>query len=151
MSRLPTVGADDGNWGSVLNDYLGVEHDTDGQHVLGAGLVTENVNTVEASGTAQTLPAPDVATIHYITLTDNCEITMPTAVAGQSLALIVKQDGAGGRTVSWSGAIYWPSSQEPVLTTTAGKMDVLTFMCVDGSNWLGFLSGQDMGASIIPV
>lgn len=151
MSRLPTVGADDGNWGNVLNDYLGVEHDSDGQHVLGTGLVTENVNNVSSSGTAQTLPAPDVATINNITLTDNCEITLPTAVAGQSLALILKQDENGGRTVTWSGSIYWPSSLEPVLTTTGGKMDVLTFMCVDGSNWLGFMSGQDMGAGVIPV
>lgn len=30
MARLPTVGGDDGNWGSVLNTFLGVEHASDG-------------------------------------------------------------------------------------------------------------------------
>lgn len=30
MSRLPTVGGDDNTWGDVLNDFLGVEHNTDG-------------------------------------------------------------------------------------------------------------------------
>jgi len=28
--RLPTPGADDGTWGNVLNDFLGVEHNADG-------------------------------------------------------------------------------------------------------------------------
>ncbi len=30
MSRLPTPGGDDGTWGDVLNDYLGVSHNADG-------------------------------------------------------------------------------------------------------------------------
>ena len=30
MSRLPTPGSDDGTWGTILNDYLAVEHNSDG-------------------------------------------------------------------------------------------------------------------------
>lgn len=30
MSRLPTPGSDDGTWGSILNEFLAVEHNTDG-------------------------------------------------------------------------------------------------------------------------
>jgi|GEM_PF-3156336 len=30
MSRLPIVGDDDGTWGDILNDYLGVSHNADG-------------------------------------------------------------------------------------------------------------------------
>jgi hypothetical protein len=30
MARLPVPGSDDNNWGSILNDYLSVEHNTDG-------------------------------------------------------------------------------------------------------------------------
>ncbi len=30
MSRLPTVGADDNDWGNVLNDFLQVAHNADG-------------------------------------------------------------------------------------------------------------------------
>lgn len=30
MARLPIPGSDDNNWGNVLNDYLSVEHNTDG-------------------------------------------------------------------------------------------------------------------------
>lgn len=32
MARLPTVGGDDGNWGTVLNDYLSQEHNSDGSN-----------------------------------------------------------------------------------------------------------------------
>jgi hypothetical protein len=32
MARLPTQGGDDGNWGSVLNDFLQVGHGPDGKH-----------------------------------------------------------------------------------------------------------------------
>jgi hypothetical protein len=30
MSRLPIPGSDDGSWGTLLNDFLGVEHNNDG-------------------------------------------------------------------------------------------------------------------------
>jgi hypothetical protein len=30
MSRLPTPGSDSGTWGAILNDFLSVEHNTDG-------------------------------------------------------------------------------------------------------------------------
>jgi hypothetical protein len=30
VPRLPVVGSDDGTWGTVLNDFLDVAHDTDG-------------------------------------------------------------------------------------------------------------------------
>ncbi len=30
MARLPTVGSDNGNWGTVLNEFLGVSHNSDG-------------------------------------------------------------------------------------------------------------------------
>jgi len=30
MARLPSVGGDDGNWGTILNQFLQVSHNTDG-------------------------------------------------------------------------------------------------------------------------
>lgn len=30
MARLPQVGGDDGNWGTILNNFLSVEHESDG-------------------------------------------------------------------------------------------------------------------------
>src|SRR5664279_873332 len=39
MARLPTPGGDDGNWGTVLNDFLSQEHNADG--TLKDGVVTD--------------------------------------------------------------------------------------------------------------
>ena len=144
MSRLPTPGSDDGSWGTVLNDYLGKEHNTDGTHKLASGLVTDVVNTQTDAGSAYTLPAPTSAGIHYLTLTQNCTLTFPTAVAGQSFTLILKQGSAGSYTITWPGTVKWASGTAPTLSTTAGKIDVLGFFSPDGTNWFGFVSGQDM-------
>ncbi|HVX24079.1 MAG TPA: hypothetical protein VG992_01920 [Candidatus Saccharimonadales bacterium] len=104
--------------------------------------ITENINTVANSGTSQTLPDVTTATVHYITLTGNCTLTFPTAVAGKSLTLVLLQDATGSRTVTWPGTVKWSGGTAPTLTTTANKTDVFSFMCVDGTNWLGFNAGQ---------
>lgn len=36
MARLPTPGSDDNDWGSLLNDFLNVSHDSDGSLVASA-------------------------------------------------------------------------------------------------------------------
>lgn len=36
MSRLPTIGSDNGTWGNVLNDFLSQAHDVDGTLKAGA-------------------------------------------------------------------------------------------------------------------
>lgn len=144
MARLPTPGGDDGNWGTILNEYLEAEHKADGSHNMASeGLVTELVNTVSDSGTEQTLPAPSTATLHNITLTDNCTITLPEAKAGQSMTVLLKQDDAGGRTVTWNTAL-WAGGTVPTLSTDTNAKDVLVFICIDNTNWMGFVSGLDM-------
>lgn len=144
MARLPTPGGDDGNWGTILNVFLEAEHNADGSHNMASeGLVTEIVNTVADSGTEQTLPAPSAATLHNITLTDNCTITLAEAKAGQSLTVLLKQDETGNRTVTWNTAL-WAGGEAPTLSTAANAIDVLVFICIDNTNWMGFVSGLDM-------
>ncbi len=61
MARLPVVGSDDGNWGSILNTFLGVAHNSDGTLtsngtvfvVASDGPTTfQNVATYNCDGTA---------------------------------------------------------------------------------------------------
>jgi hypothetical protein len=143
---LPTVGSDSGVWGTKLNAFLTTEHDpATGMHGLQTGLVTDVVNTVTVSGAAQTIPAPTAAGISLITLTASCTLTFPTAVAGQSFTLVLKQGGSGSYTITWPASIVkWNAGTAPTLTTTVGAIDVLGFVCVDGTNWYGFVSGQNM-------
>lgn len=48
MARLPTPGGDDGTWGTILNDYLGVQHNADGTHNLSLDGLSD-VSTVGAT------------------------------------------------------------------------------------------------------
>jgi hypothetical protein len=72
-----------------------------------------------------------------LTLATNATLSAPTnAEAGDSIVLIVTQDGTGGRTLAYNAVFKWPSGTPVTLTTTAGAIDVLTFV-YDGTNWYG--------------
>jgi hypothetical protein len=100
---------------------------------------TEEVATANTS-TAYTI---DLAggSVQILTLTGNCTFTFPTATAGQSFILLLKQDGTGGRTVTWPASVEWPGATAPTITSTASKMDKFVFTAAD-SNWYGSVAGQ---------
>lgn len=104
--------------------------------------MTESVVTVASSGASRTISDTSSATISTITLTANCTFTFPAAAAGKSFMLVLKQDGTGNRTITWPGTVMWPGDTNPTLTTAASKIDVFSFICVDGTNWLGFTAGK---------
>lgn len=107
----------------------------------------ERVNTVTTSGAAQTLPDVTSETLHKITLTANCTLTLPAPGAGKSLTVVTIQDATGGRMITWatpSGSVFWPGGATPTYTAAANARDVTTFMCADGTNWLGFPAGYDL-------
>lgn len=100
---------------------------------------TETAYTANSS-TAITLALTN-GTVQIITLTGNATITMPTAVAGKSFILFLKQDGTGSRTVTWS-TVKWPGGTAPTITSTASKQDIYSFFS-DGTNWYGITVAQN--------
>ncbi len=52
MARLPTPGADNGVWGTILNDFLSVEHNTDGSLKASGslGAKADNASVVHLAG-----------------------------------------------------------------------------------------------------
>ena len=100
---------------------------------------TETPYTANSS-TAITLALTN-GTVQIITLTGNATITMPTATSGKSFILMLKQDGTGSRTVTWS-TVKWPSGTAPTITSTASKQDIFSFFA-DGTNWYGVTVGQN--------
>ncbi len=107
-------------------------------------LNVEAVNVVAASGAAETIPDVTVATISRVTLDANCTFTFPTAAAGKSFRLVLVQGGAGSFTATWPGTVDWVGGAAPTLTTSVGAVDFLQFICVDGTNWAGFVTGLDV-------
>lgn len=102
---------------------------------------TEELVTAN-TGTAYTINLAN-GSVQYLTLTGNCTYTFPTPVAGVSFTLIQRQDGTGGRTVTWPSTVDWPGATAPTLTSTANRVDKFIFTAIDGSNWLGSNAGQN--------
>jgi hypothetical protein len=76
---------------------------------------------------------------HSVTLGGNRTLALSGDSDGQTILIILKQDGTGGRTVSYWSGILWPGGTVPTLTATAGKTDVLSFLRLSAGNYLGFV------------
>ena len=118
-----TVG---GTLGVTGNTTLGSYSET----VVAIGTVT-TANTLSlATGTVQTAT---------LTASTACTFTMPTATAGKSFILLLKQAATTGNGTATFTGVKWSSAGAPTITATAGKMDILTFVS-DGTNWYGSAS-----------
>lgn len=102
------------------------------------GFVTAN------TGTAYTISLA-TGTVQLLTLTGNCTFTFPTATAGFSFMLLLRQDGTGSRTATWPANVRWPGGTAPTITATANRTDKYVFTA-DGTNWLGSNAGQNYSA-----
>jgi cellobiose-specific phosphotransferase system component IIC len=80
-------------------------------------------------------------TIQTATLTASttCVFTMPTATAGKSFVLLLKQAATTGNGLATFTGVKWNALGTPVVTVTAGKMDIFSFTS-DGTNWYGSYS-----------
>lgn len=81
--------------------------------------------------------------IRRVTMTGNPTLAVTNEQIGQIYHLILVQDGTGSRVPTWWANIKWPAGVAPTLTTTAGAIDVISFMKTGASEYLGFLSGFD--------
>ena len=100
------------------------------ESVVAIGTVTSAHTLVLTSGTVQTAT---------LTASTACTFTMPTATAGKSFILLLKQAAStGGGTATFTGVKY-NSFGTPTMTSTAGKMDIFSFVS-DGANWYGSVS-----------
>ena len=102
-------------------------------------------NYTETLYTANTSTAITVSlangTVQQLTLTGNATITMPTATAGKSFIILLKQDATGGRSVTWS-TVKYPGGTAPTITATASRQDIFSFFA-DGTNWYGVVVAQN--------
>jgi len=98
--------------------------------VVAIGTVSSSSTISLASGTFQTAT---------LTASTACTFTMPTATAGQSFILLLKQAAATGNGTATFTSVKWGTAGAPTITATAGKMDILSFVS-DGTNWYGSIA-----------
>ena len=104
------------------------------------GSYTEGVVVIGTVTTASTISLSS-GTVQTATLTAStaCTFTMPTATAGKSFMLFLKQAAStGGGTATFTG-VKWNATGTPTVTSTAGSMDIFSFTS-DGTNWYGTAS-----------
>lgn len=89
------------------------------------------------SGTSKTIDFNN-GPAQLLTLTGNVTLTLSNATAGGAYLLRLAT-GAGSFTVTWPGAVKWPNSTAPVITTAASKVDLINLYS-DGTNFYGSYS-----------
>ena len=100
------------------------------ESVVAIGTVTSTNTIALTNGTVQTAT---------LTASTACTFTMPTATAGKSFVLLLKQAASTGNGTATFTSVKWGTSGAPTITATAGKMDILTFIA-DGTNWYGSIA-----------
>ena len=100
----------------------------------------EEVITVGTVSTSTYSINTNLANIFDITLGNNVTFTFtnpPSSGFSRPVVIILRQDGTGNRTATFTGAKY-TEAQLPTLSTGAGDIDVLTFFTIDGgTSWFG--------------
>ena len=100
------------------------------ESVVAIGTVTSSSTLSLTSGTVQTAT---------LTASTACTFTMPTATAGKSFVLLLKQAATTGNGTATFTSVKFGTTGAPTITATAGKMDILTFIA-DGTNWYGSIA-----------
>ena len=76
----------------------------------------------------------DYGNVQQVTLAGSSNPDITNGRPGGIYTLLVKQDGTGGRTVTWPPDIKWPGDATSTLSGAANALDVLSF-AYDGTNY----------------
>lgn len=110
--------------------------------VSGTGHFTKTVSFDEYdngnSGTSDTIDWTQ-GNKQKSTLTGNVTYTFTPPGSPTSLVFKLVQDATGSRTATWPASVKWSGGTAPTLTTTANRIDIITFY-YDGTNYYGSAS-----------
>lgn len=147
MARLPNPGSDDGVWGTVLNDYLSVEHNSDGT-LKTSGTLSSKAND---SAVVHNSGNETVAGIKTFTSIPVIPTTTPTTngqVASKSYVDSVAAAGAPDASSSTKGIVQLTNdlggtATAPTVPGLANKADKTTTI----SAGTGLTGGGDLSAN----
>lgn len=81
----------------------------------------------------------DNSNTQTFTLGNNISVTFQNARAGATYIVVIRQSSGGSNTISWPGGILWANAISPVMTSTANRYDIYSFI-YDGINYYGSFS-----------
>ena len=74
-----------------------------------------------------------------LTLTANTTLTFTAPPGVGNFLIKLVQDGTGGRLITWPNTVRWTLNANPVLTSNANAIDIVSFY-YDGTNYFGVTS-----------
>ena len=101
---------------------------------LGGAPVTADVATTATVDWAR-------GTLQWVTLTANTTFTFSGLTDGALVTLILEQDTTGSWVPTWPADVRWPGGTEPTWSTTAGALDVVLLLRLDGAGTAGLTLG----------
>lgn len=116
-------------------------------------------STVAATGAAETLDL-ETANTFDLTLDTNCTLTFsnpPSSGVEGRWRIILRQDGTGGRTVTWPASVVWrdidgtSTTSAPDLATAADAVDVVEITTLDGGATYGASLENGSGVLASPL
>jgi hypothetical protein len=99
------------------------------------------ITSITSAATTVSWAVNDNANLYKLALGGNNTLANPTGlVTGQSVRLLVVQDSAGSRTLTWGSMFTWPAKSgglttAPTLSTTGSTADMFVFT-YDGTRLL---------------
>jgi hypothetical protein len=97
----------------------------------------EDINALSSSASISV--DATTAPVHTVTLAHAATFTISNMVSGQSIMIIITQDGTGTRTGTFT-SVKFPGGA-PTLSTGAGDIDVVSVF-YDGTNYLGNIAQE---------
>jgi hypothetical protein len=97
-------------------------------------VVSAGAQAVNVTGLLQTVSLADGNVVN-ITLNSSTTFTLTNPALGTYILKLTQGTG-GGFLVIWPGTVIWSGGTAPTLTTTAGKVDIITLV-YDGTNYYG--------------
>lgn len=139
MSRLPSVGADNGTWGTVLNDFLSVSHNANGT-INPSALPTASTST---AGIVQLASTTDATTG---TDTTKAVTAVGVKAVGDTKANLSHTHAGSDITSGTIAATYLPSST----TSAAGVVQLATVaQTITGTDATKAVTPAGMDAALI--
>ena len=77
-----------------------------------------------------------------VTMAGNRTFTFSNPVAGSFYTLKITQDATGSRLATFPAAVEWAGGSAPTLTTTASRVDIITFY-YDGTDYFDVAIKKD--------